>query len=290
MIKKNRFRCASTLRLSFALVAPLLGCSPVYQLSRKGAEHEVPELTGTFADVLKNPFKPDINREDILTQALEKYGLTLEAPDFADCITFPDNPQCIQISSGTPLQISSGTPPAPSSGTPSKKSPGTPPKNENLSSKVPLPVAAIIRAAVLECTFWTYNQDTTAVNQTVLTTFLGTLGLGAGVLAATGSSKGLGTAAAAAGAATTVASNWGKASPPTVSVTVHNIVQEAIAYYPLLQLRINRLTFVSKGQKTVQEDRREKYVSVLSEIWDVAGSACPGGVLKGRSWFNGYAN
>jgi hypothetical protein len=289
--RAGRTRSASLFKLSLALLSLLPGCTPVYQMSRESDEsmrREVPELSGSFWDRLRGK---KIDRAQVIGQALYPIGLNLNdiKTDLPDC-----SPKAIpkadlgagQLPHGAAGQLPHGAAGQPPGGTGLPKLPhGCVEFSPDGKTSISLssPIAAIIRAAALECIYWTYKQDTTAVDQNVLLTALGTLALGGGVLAATqGASKGAATTLAAAGAGTALA-NWQKTTPPIVSSVVHNIIQEGVDYYPFLQMRIESLRERDQMDPT-------HIVSVLSELWDVAGSACPGGVLKGASWFNKYAN
>jgi hypothetical protein len=255
---------------------------------------EVPKLTGSFWDAFRGR---KIDRRQLLNQALDKYypsvtgaAMSLAAPlatltkdDFPDCrqaMPPPTPPGDAGHHDAGAVQRMQPARPAKVVGQPPTlhcEETSSDPKSPILVS---LPVAAIIRAAVLQCIYWTYQQDTTAVNQNTLATALGILAVGGGVLAATqGASKGAATALAAAGAGTATA-NWQKAVPPIVSATAHNVIQAGVVYYPFLQMQV--ISF-PRGQAAGYQ-----IISVLSELWDVAGSACPGGVLKGASWFNDY--
>jgi hypothetical protein len=273
----------SSFWLAFSYVAlPFLtACSPVYQMSR--TPETLPSLKGSFLDAVGNFLhngKGEINRKKIFQQAFVEFGLTgvsvsnLTQRSFDRCPVLPDIKNCIPIADAS------------SSGSDKSQGPSSPAVSKGASPKPPSPNNGIPApaAAILECVYWTYKQDTSSINQNTLATILGLGVLAGGVAAATqGAKPGAVAALAATGAGTALAS-WQKSLAPIVSVTSHNVSQETMAYYPIFQARVDRMYDELKGHFD-----EPIAISLVAELWDVAGSACPGGVLKGRSWFNNYA-
>lgn len=154
------------------------------------------------------------------------------------------------------------------------------------SANVPIPVAAIIHAAVDECVYWTYQENTTDTGLTNLFSYLGlgALGGGAYVIASGGSSIASGLLTGT-GAGITLLQNASKIPPTALTTSVSSITQAGLAYYSLMKARAAALSSndTLPPEKRVMSGYQKE--AALSGLWDAAGSACSPGILKGRGLF-----
>ena len=225
----------------------LTACSPSYQLSEMspsaGGGVDIPKLGSSFLGIYGT--RP--GRKKILLAALSLYGMTqwsdvkivdCKTSDNAQCVPSPGpasssdpQPTAIEGSSGksstgksTSGQASTGKNPTTSQGS-----------NGQSTTLIPKPVAAIINAAVDECVFWTYQEDTTSLSLSTLSLLAGVGVLGAGILGAVeGWSSVTNAVLSTSGAGIALIGNLGKSVPSQVQASFYNVVQAGLQYYPLI--------------------------------------------------------
>jgi hypothetical protein len=231
------------------LAACVWGCAAPYELTH---ESDLPQLKGSLADALHGEFS---DREKILSQALKPFGLELKDGD-DDLLECPSKQHASKQHACYPL--------------------------EDKGHPLPPAIIAVVYAAVGECRHEVYDQDTTAVSQATLGTFLG-IGLLVGgiVNGIVHGPSAISTVTAVGGAGVTAASNVKSGAPPAVQASTKNMIEAVDSYYPLLTSKIAILK--AKGHPVLTKGQK---VEMLSAVWDTAGTGCPSGVLKGRSWFN----
>jgi hypothetical protein len=237
-MKKTTARCFAALLLGTCV----WGCAAPYELTH---ESDLPQLKGSLADALFQRKFSD--REQVLSQALAPFELSLDDADLFDCSA---SRACYALEGTSPL--------------------------------LPPSIIAVVYAAIGECRHEVYELDTTAVSEATLGTFLG-IGLLAGgiVNSVVHGPSAISTATAVGGAGVTAASDVQKAAPQAVQASTKNMIEATNSYYPLLTSKIAILK--AGGRNVLTKDQK---VEMLSAIWDTAGTGCPSGVLKGRSWFN----
>jgi hypothetical protein len=156
------------------------------------------------------------------------------------------------------------------------------------SPNVPVPVAAVLEAAVDECLFWTYKEDTTSISLNTLGTWLGVGLLAEGIVGAVHKWSTASTTALTAGGATVALAQKSLITP--VPGSASSVIQAGLTYYPFVRAKASVLKAKWDARKPLgQKDNMtiiDEKVAALSALWDSAGSACGTGVLKGRSPIN----
>jgi hypothetical protein len=139
----------------------------------------------------------------------------------------------------------------------------------------------VIHAAVDECVFWTFQEDTTDLSLSTWAQLLGLGALGGGAyVAVKGGSTGLATLLSASGGGFAFTSALQKVAPSPVQSSVSSVIQAGLSYYPLMQAKAMSGNIKSSEQK----------VAALSGLWDAAGAGCSTGVLKGQTFRTKHGN
>jgi len=266
--------------ISLAL-AGLVGCSPAYQLSQRSPDdtdqNDIPRLSEQFGNL--GIYNAPIPRGKILLAALRHYGINsfdqvnaalqcdAQSVQTVTCVDTATNKACTSNTANKTTTTISAVPAIPQGCVPISPGAG------QATLNIPTPVAAIIHAAVDECVFWTFQEDTTDISTSTWASLAGLGVLGAGIVGAVEKWSPVATTAlSTTGAGVALSSGLQKAAPTPAQASVTSVIQAGLSYYPLLEAKA-----LSGGVSNVPQK-----IAALSGLWDAAGSGCAPGVLKGH--------